>query len=51
VTVTGSYNGIFPVSSRGFAAPAPPGSYNLSVRAANACGACPSTAFQTVVIP
>ena len=29
----------------------PAGTYNLSVRAANACGAGPSTAFQTVVIP
>ena len=51
LTVTGSYTGVFPLSSRGFASPAPPGSYNLSVRATNACGSGPSTAFQTVVIP
>jgi hypothetical protein len=51
ITVTGSYNGVFPVSSRGFASAAPPGTYNLSVRAGNACGGGPSTAFQTVVIP
>jgi hypothetical protein len=51
ITVTGSYNGVFPVSGFGFASAAPPGSYNLSVRAGNACGGGPSTAFQTVVIP
>jgi hypothetical protein len=51
VSVTGSYAGVFQVASRGFASPAPPGSYTLSVRAANACGSGPATAFQTVVIP
>jgi hypothetical protein len=51
ITVSGSYTGVFPVAGRGFAANAPAGTYNLSVRAANACGAGPSTAFQTVVIP
>ena len=51
ITVSGSYTGVFPVAGKGFAANAPAGTYNLSVRAANACGAGPSTAFQTVVIP
>jgi hypothetical protein len=51
ITVTGSYTGTFPTAGRAFSSGAPAGSYNLSVRAANACGAGPSTAFQTVVIP
>jgi uncharacterized protein (DUF1800 family) len=51
ITVSGAYNGAFPIATRGFAAAAPSGTYNLSVRAANACGAGPTTAFQTVVIP
>ena len=51
ITVSGSYNGAFPVASRSFAAAAPPGTYVLSVRAANVCGAGPATAFQTVTIP
>jgi hypothetical protein len=51
LTVTGAYNGVFPILGRGFAAAAPPGTYVLSVRAVNACGSGPSTAFQTVVIP
>jgi hypothetical protein len=51
ITVTGSYSGVFPVSGRGFASAAPPGTYTLSVRAANACGGGPATAFQSVVIP
>ncbi len=51
LTVTGSINGVFPVSGLGFAAVAPPGTYNLSVRSVNACGSSPGTAIQTVVIP
>ncbi len=51
ILVSGSYNGTFPTTGRGFAAAAPPGTYTLSVRAVNACGAGPATAFQTVVIP
>lgn len=50
VTVTGTYNVGFPTSGLGFAAPAPGGTYNISVQAVNACGAGPATAFQTVVI-
>ncbi|MEP7116776.1 MAG: DUF1800 family protein [Acidobacteriota bacterium] len=51
IVVSGAYNGALPTSARGFAAAAPPGTYVLSVRAVNACGAGPATAFQTVVIP
>lgn len=51
VTVTGTYYVAFPTSGLSFAAPAPSGTYNISVQAVNACGAGPSTAFQTVVIP
>ncbi len=51
ILVSGTYSGTFPTSARGFAAAAPPGTFVLSVRAVNACGAGPATAFQTVVIP
>ncbi len=51
LTVTGSITGVFPVTGLGFAAAAPPGTYNLSVRAVSACGSGPTTAFQTVVVP
>jgi hypothetical protein len=50
ITVSGSYNGTFPTGGQSFAAAAPPGTYHLSVRAMNGCGAGPSTAVQTVVI-
>ena len=51
LTVTGSINGVFPVTGLGFAAAAPPGTYNLSVRAVSSCGSGPTTAIRTVVIP
>ena len=51
ILVSGTYSGSFPTPARGFAGAAPPGTYVLSVRAVNACGAGPATAFQTVVIP
>ncbi len=51
ILVSGTYSGTFPTPARGFAAAAPAGTYVLSVRAVNACGAGPATAFQTVVIP
>ena len=51
ILVSGTYSGAFPTPARGFAAAAPPGTYVLSVRAVNACGSGPATAFQTVVIP
>ena len=35
---------------RAFSAAAPPGTYTLSVRAVNACGAGPATAFQTITV-
>lgn len=49
--VSGSYVGSFPIAGMGFAAGAPPGTYNFSLQAVNACGAGPVTAFQTVVVP
>ena len=51
IIVSGSYNGAFPTPALGFASAAPAGTYVLSVRAVNACGSGPATAFQTVVIP
>ncbi len=51
ILVSGTYSGTFPTPARGFAAAAPAGTYVLSVRAVNACGAGPATAYQTVVIP
>lgn len=51
VSVTGTYNVGFPTAALGFGSGAPPGTYNISVQAVNACGAGPATAYQTVVIP
>jgi hypothetical protein len=51
LNVSGSYTGAFPIAGRAFAAAAPPGTYNFSVQAMNACGTGPVTAFQTVTIP
>ncbi|MEZ5417566.1 MAG: DUF1800 family protein [Vicinamibacterales bacterium] len=51
LSVGGAYNGAFPIAGRGFSAPAPPGTYNFSVLAVNACGIGPVTAFQTITIP
>jgi hypothetical protein len=51
LSVGGSYNGAFPIAGRGFSAPAPPGTYNFSVFAVNACGVGPVTAYQTITIP
>jgi predicted phage tail protein len=50
VTVSGTHSVQFPTAGLGFASPAPPGTYNISVQAVNACGAGPATAYQTVVI-
>ncbi len=49
--VTGAFAGSFSIGGRALSSSAGPGSYNLSVRAANACGSGPSTAVQTVRIP
>ena len=51
LNVSGSYVGAFPIAGRSFASPAPPGTYNFSVQAMNACGTGPVTAFQTITIP
>ncbi len=51
LNVSGAFNGAFPITARNFASPAPPGTYNFSIRAVNACGVGPVTAYQTVTIP
>ena len=48
---TGSFTGSLPLATTSLSAPVPPGTYNLSVRAVNACGASAATAVQTVTIP
>ncbi len=50
LSVTGSFVGTFPLPGRTISASAPSGTYNLTVRAVNACGAGPATAAQTVTI-
>ena len=49
--VTGSFVGSVPTSVRQLSGAVPPGTYNLSVRAANPCGSSAATGVQTVVIP
>jgi subtilisin-like proprotein convertase family protein len=49
--VTGSFVGNIPTTARGLSGIAPPGSYNLSVRALSPCAASEPTAVQTVVVP
>lgn len=52
LNVTGAYVGPVPVgASRSLSAAVGAGTYNVSVRALNACGAGPATATQTVVVP
>jgi hypothetical protein len=49
--VSGAFVGAFPTAGRKLSGTVGPGTYNLSVRAVNACGSSPSTAQQTVSIP
>jgi hypothetical protein len=49
--VTGSFGGTFGTPARSLSGAVGPGTYNLSVSAANACGASGATAVQTIVIP
>ena len=51
LNVTGSYVGSIPTTARSLSGTVGPGSYGLSVAAANACGSSPATAVQTVTIP
>jgi uncharacterized protein (DUF1800 family) len=51
VNSTGAYVGSVPTTSRTLSANVNPGTYNLRVRALNACGAGPYTATQTIVVP
>lgn len=51
VQATGAYTGSVPLVARGIDVPVAPGSYTLSVRAANACGSSAATSPQTVIVP
>ncbi len=51
INATGSFVGSVPVTGRAVSGAVPPGTYNLSLQAANACGTSAATAVQTVVIP
>ena len=49
--VSGSLQGSVPLLSRELSAPAPRGSYNISVAGVNACGTGPATSPVTVIVP
>ncbi len=49
--VSGSYNGAIPTSGRALSGTVGPGTYNISVYAANSCGNGPATAVQSVTMP
>ena len=49
--VTGAFTGAFPTSDRTLNGTVGPGSYAISVAAANACGEGPASNTQTVVVP
>jgi hypothetical protein len=51
INVAGAFSGALPVTSRVLTAPAPAGSYIVSVAAANACGTGVATAPISVVVP
>jgi len=51
ITATGSVNASVPMTATSLTTPVPPGTYNLSVSAVNACGAGAPTAVQTVTVP
>jgi predicted phage tail protein len=50
VNVTGSFTGRLPTTARTLGGVVGPGTYNVSVRAANACGNSRFTAVQTVTV-
>ena len=49
--VTGAFVGAFPTSGRALSGVVAPGTYHLSVVAANPCGASAATPMQVVVVP
>ena len=51
LAVSGSFVGAVAVPARAFSAPAPPGTYSISVAAMNACGVSAPTAPLTIVVP
>ena len=48
---TGTVTANLPLAATSFTSPVPPGTYNLSVSAANACGSSAATGVQTVTVP
>ena len=50
VNATGPVSGSFPTTARALSGVVPPGSYNLSITAQNACGSA-TTPVQTITIP
>ncbi len=51
LTVTGSFVGALPLPVKGVSGAVPAGTYNLSITAANACGASAPSPVQTVIMP
>lgn len=51
VSVSGSHVGAFPTTDRAMSGAVGPGTYSISVAAANACGLGPATIPTTVVVP
>lgn len=51
IGVTGSFVGSVPIGGRAISGAVPPGTYNVSLQAVNACGGSAFTAAQTVVVP
>jgi hypothetical protein len=49
--VAGAFNGSLPFSVRRLTGPVPPGTYTITVAAANACGTGPASTPVTVTIP
>ncbi|MEZ5418183.1 MAG: M36 family metallopeptidase [Vicinamibacterales bacterium] len=51
LNVTGAVTVSVPLGGTSLSTPVPPGTYNFTLRAANACGVGPATAVKTVAIP
>jgi hypothetical protein len=51
LVVTGAINVTLPTTQKSLAGAVPAGTYNLSVRAVNACGSGATTALTTIVVP
>lgn len=51
LNVTGAFNGTFPTTTRGLSGTVGPGTYNLGVRATNACGSSASSPVRSITVP